>query len=149
MKVAILCGGKGERLREETEFKPKPLIEVGDMPILWHIMKTYAHYGHKEFVLLLGYKGSLIKRFFLDFEGSLASGILEYGVVTLVGGGIAETATRLCRGTGRIRAADTAVHGLGERDVAGFKDDGVGDDDTRLACEKRIRNRLFRGSQNE
>jgi glucose-1-phosphate cytidylyltransferase len=68
MKVAILCGGKGERLREETEFKPKPLIEVGDMPILWHIMKTYSHYGHKDFVLLLGYKGSMIKRFFLDFE---------------------------------------------------------------------------------
>jgi len=68
MKVVILCGGKGERLREETEFKPKPLIEVGGMPILWHIMKIYSSFGHKDFVLLLGYKGSMIKKFFLDFE---------------------------------------------------------------------------------
>jgi glucose-1-phosphate cytidylyltransferase len=68
MKVLILCGGKGERLREETEFKPKPLIEIGGLPILWHIMKIYSHYGHKEFILLLGYKGRMIKEFFLNFE---------------------------------------------------------------------------------
>ncbi|MDD5066309.1 MAG: glucose-1-phosphate cytidylyltransferase [bacterium] len=68
MKVVILCGGKGERLREETEFKPKPLIEIGEMPILWHIMKIYSHYGHKEFIILLGYKGYMIKEFFLNFE---------------------------------------------------------------------------------
>lgn len=68
MKVIILCGGKGERLREETEFKPKPLIEIGGMPILWHIMKTYSHYGYKDFILLLGYKGYMIKEFFLNFE---------------------------------------------------------------------------------
>lgn len=68
MKVVILCGGKGERLREETEFKPKPLIEIGDMPILWHIMKIYSHYGFKDFILLLGYKGYMIKDFFRNFE---------------------------------------------------------------------------------
>jgi glucose-1-phosphate cytidylyltransferase len=68
MKVVILCGGQGTRLREETEFKPKPLVTIGEMPILWHIMKTYAHHGYKEFVLCLGYKGDMIKRFFLDFE---------------------------------------------------------------------------------
>jgi glucose-1-phosphate cytidylyltransferase len=68
MKVVILCGGKGERLREETEFKPKPLIEIGSMPILWHIMKIYSHYGYIDFILLLGYKGHLIKEFFLNFE---------------------------------------------------------------------------------
>lgn len=68
MKVVILCGGKGERLREETEFKPKPLIEIGGMPILWHIMKIYSHYGYKDFILLLGYKGYMIKEFFLNFE---------------------------------------------------------------------------------
>ncbi len=68
MKVVILCGGKGERLREETEFKPKPLIEIGNMPILWHIMKIYSHYGYNDFILLLGYKGYMIKEFFLNFE---------------------------------------------------------------------------------
>ncbi|MDR0352141.1 MAG: NTP transferase domain-containing protein, partial [Opitutaceae bacterium] len=51
MKVVILCGGKGTRLREETEYRPKPMVPVGGRPILWHIMKTYAHYGHKEFIL--------------------------------------------------------------------------------------------------
>lgn len=68
MKVVILCGGKGERLREETEFKPKPLIEIGEMPILWHIMKIYSHYGFRDFILLLGYKGHMIKDFFRNFE---------------------------------------------------------------------------------
>ncbi len=68
MKVVILCGGVGTRLKEETEFKPKPLVEVGGMPILWHIMKIYSHYGHKEFILCLGYKGNMIKNYFLNFE---------------------------------------------------------------------------------
>jgi glucose-1-phosphate cytidylyltransferase len=67
-QAVILCGGMGTRLREETEFKPKPLVTVGDMPILWHIMKHYAHYGVREFVLCLGYKGHLIKEFFLNYE---------------------------------------------------------------------------------
>jgi glucose-1-phosphate cytidylyltransferase len=65
--VVILCGGMGTRLREETEFKPKPMVEVGGQPILWHIMKHYSHYGFNEFVLALGYKGEQIKRYFLDF----------------------------------------------------------------------------------
>jgi len=68
MKVVILCGGMGTRLREETEFRPKPLVEIGGKPILWHIMKIYSHYGLKEFVLCLGYKGSLIKEYFLDYR---------------------------------------------------------------------------------
>ena len=66
MKVAILCGGLGTRLSEETELRPKPLVEIGGRPILWHILKTYAHYGFNEFVLALGYKGESIKRFFLE-----------------------------------------------------------------------------------
>ncbi len=65
IKTIILCGGMGTRLREETEFKPKPMVEVGDKPILWHIMKIYSHYGFKDFVLALGYKGSYIKDYFL------------------------------------------------------------------------------------
>lgn len=68
MKVVILCGGYGTRLREETETRPKPMVEIGGKPILWHIMKTFAHYGYKEFVLCLGYKGDSIKNFFLNYE---------------------------------------------------------------------------------
>ena len=67
-KVVILSGGGGTRPREETEYKPKPLGSVGGLPILWHIMKTYSHYGFNDFVLCLGYKGEMIKQFFLNHE---------------------------------------------------------------------------------
>jgi len=68
MNVVILAGGLGTRLAEETEVKPKPMVEVGGRPILWHIMKHYAHHGFKNFYLALGYKGEVIKRFFLDYR---------------------------------------------------------------------------------
>ncbi len=68
MKVVILCGGQGTRLREETEFRPKPLVSIGQRPILWHIMKLYAHYGLNEFVLCLGYRGLMIKEYFLHYN---------------------------------------------------------------------------------
>ena len=68
MKVMILCGGQGTRLREETEFRPKPLVEVGGRPILLHIMKSYAHHGFNDFVLCLGYRGNMIKEHFLNYE---------------------------------------------------------------------------------
>jgi len=68
MKVVLLCGGMGTRLREETEFRPKPMVEIGGRPILWHIMKTYAHAGFREFVLCLGYRGNMIKEYFLNYE---------------------------------------------------------------------------------
>ena len=68
MKVVILCGGMGTRLKEETEFRPKPMVEIGGKPILWHIMRLYAHHGFKSFVLCLGYKGALIKEYFLNYE---------------------------------------------------------------------------------
>ena len=64
----ILCGGLGTRLREETEYRPKPMVEVGGRPILWHIMKGYAMHGFTEFVLCLGYKGGMIKDYFLNYE---------------------------------------------------------------------------------
>lgn len=67
MKVAILAGGVGSRLSEETVLKPKPMVEIGGQPILWHIMKIYAHYGFNEFTIALGYKGEYIKKFFVDF----------------------------------------------------------------------------------
>ncbi len=68
MKVAILCGGVGTRLKEETEFKPKPLIDIGGIPILWHIMKIYSVQGFKDFILCLGYKGDMIKKYFLNYN---------------------------------------------------------------------------------
>ncbi len=68
IKVVILCGGRGSRLREATEIRPKPLVEIGGKPILWHIMKVYAHYGFKDFILCLGYKGEMIKEYFLNYE---------------------------------------------------------------------------------
>lgn len=68
MKVVIFCGGQGTRLREETEYRPKPLVDVGQKPILWHVMKLYAHHGFCDFVLCLGYRGRMIKEYFLDYE---------------------------------------------------------------------------------
>ncbi len=68
MKVGILAGGVGTRLAEETEVRPKPMIEIGGKPILWHIMKQYAHYDFKEFVIALGYKGEYIKRYMIDYS---------------------------------------------------------------------------------
>lgn len=81
MKTIILCGGMGTRLREETEYKPKPMVEIGGRPILWHIMKHYSFYGFNEFILALGYKGDIIRDYFLnyykynrDFTVDLANG---------------------------------------------------------------------------
>ncbi|MBU0671005.1 glucose-1-phosphate cytidylyltransferase [Patescibacteria group bacterium] len=85
MKTIILCGGKGTRLQEETEYKPKPMIAIGGVPILVHIMKIYAYYGHKEFILCLGYKADVIKDYFLtlsnysqDFEYDFSNDEIKY-----------------------------------------------------------------------
>jgi glucose-1-phosphate cytidylyltransferase len=67
MKVAILAGGLGSRISEETEIKPKPMVEIGGRPILWHIMKHYAHHGYRDFVIALGYKGEVIKRYMVEY----------------------------------------------------------------------------------
>jgi glucose-1-phosphate cytidylyltransferase len=82
--VVILCGGLGARLAEQTEVRPKPLVEIGGRPILWHIMKHYSRYGFNEFVLALGYKGDQIKRYFLDYRalsGDMTVSLRD-GVVT-------------------------------------------------------------------
>ncbi|MEI9864241.1 MAG: sugar phosphate nucleotidyltransferase [Limisphaerales bacterium] len=79
MKVVIFCGGLGTRLREETEFRPKPMVPVGERPILWHIMKSYAHYGHKEFILCLGYKGEAIKEYFRNYHWNTSDVTLSLG----------------------------------------------------------------------
>jgi glucose-1-phosphate cytidylyltransferase len=79
MKVVILCGGKGTRLREETEYRPKPMVPIGGKPILWHIMKTYAHYGHTDFILCLGYKGDMIKDYFRNYHWNMCDVTLTLG----------------------------------------------------------------------
>lgn len=79
MKVVILCGGLGTRLREETEYRPKPMVPVGGRPILWHIMKLYAHHGHKDFVLCLGYKGEVIKDYFRNYHWNTSDVTLKLG----------------------------------------------------------------------
>jgi len=79
MKVVILCGGLGTRLREETEFRPKPMVNIGSRPILWHIMKVYASYGHKDFILSLGYKGQMIKEYFYHYELSNTAVTISLG----------------------------------------------------------------------
>jgi glucose-1-phosphate cytidylyltransferase len=80
MKIVILCGGFGTRLAEETDQIPKPMVEIGKMPILWHIMKIYYHYGFDNFYLALGYKGEIVKRFFLNYH--LLSDNLEINTKT-------------------------------------------------------------------
>jgi glucose-1-phosphate cytidylyltransferase len=120
--VVILCGGAGARLAEQTEVRPKPLVEIGGKPILWHIMKHYARYGFNEFVLALGYKGEQIKRYFLDYHAlgrdltiSLADGavvqrsvngvepwtvhLIDTGEATLTGGRLAQLAAIVGSGT--------------------------------------------------
>ncbi len=68
MKTVLLAGGLGTRLREETEFRPKPMVPVGGKPILWHIMKTFAHFGHRDFIVCTGYRGDYIRQYFHEFE---------------------------------------------------------------------------------
>lgn len=79
LTVVILCGGKGTRLREETEFRPKPMVPIGRRPILWHIMKIYAHHGHTDFVLCLGYKGEMIKEYFRNYHWNTSDVTLNLG----------------------------------------------------------------------
>ncbi len=68
MKVVLFCGGLGTRLREYSETTPKPLVPIGDRPMIWHLMKYYAHYGHTEFILCLGYQGAMIKDYFVNYQ---------------------------------------------------------------------------------
>src|SRR5579871_6529014 len=68
MKVVLFCGGAGMRLRGYADDVPKPMVQIGNRPIIWHLMKYYAHYGHKDFILCLGYKANVIKEFFLTYE---------------------------------------------------------------------------------
>jgi glucose-1-phosphate cytidylyltransferase len=79
VKVVLFCGGFGTRLREHSETVPKPMIPLGYRPILWHVMKYYAHYGHTEFILTLGYQADVIKSFFLDYEEAVSNDFVMSG----------------------------------------------------------------------
>jgi len=79
MKAVILCGGRGSRIRDASELLPKPMLPIGGKPILWHIMKTYAHHGIEEFVLCLGYRGWVIKEFFLNYAAMTNDIVVELG----------------------------------------------------------------------
>jgi len=135
MKVVILCGGEGTRLREETEFRPKPLVEIGGRPILWHIMKQYAYHGFLDFVLCLGYRGNMIKEYFLNYDSMNNDFTITLGrqqsimyhcaheeqehKVTLVNSGLAaQTGARVKRVTPYIDGDDFMVtYGDGVSDI--------------------------------
>ena len=89
LKAVILAGGYGTRISEETHLKPKPMIEIGGMPLLWHIMKIYSHYGINEFVICCGYKGDMIKEYFSKFDFPLWNvQLVDTGLNTMTGGRI-------------------------------------------------------------
>ncbi len=104
MKVAILAGGLGTRLQEETSVKPKPMVEIGGRPMLWHIMKIYSRYGFKEFVIALGYKGGIIKDYFLNFRTRDSDLVIDLksGNVQVTDGGDVED--------WRVHLIDTGTH---------------------------------------
>ena len=79
MKVVLFCGGLGMRIREAGENVPKPMVTIGYRPILWHVMKYYAHFGHKDFVLCLGYRGDVIKNYFLNYNECLSNDFVHVG----------------------------------------------------------------------
>jgi glucose-1-phosphate cytidylyltransferase len=101
LSVVVLCGGLGTRLREETEFKPKPMVEIGGRPILWHIMKHYRHFGTRNFVLCLGYKGEVIRDYFLNYP------LRNTDVAIDLGSGEIETLSARCAEDWRVVLAET------------------------------------------
>lgn len=126
MKVVLFCGGMGTRLREHSETIPKPLVTIGQRPIIWHIMRHYAHYGHKEFILCLGYGGDRIRQYFLDYNS-----YLDRDFVLTDGGSYLEPG-KSDIAEWRITFVDTGLHSnIGDRLVAVRK--YVQDDEVFLA----------------
>lgn len=110
MKVVLFCGGLGTRLREHSDTIPKALVNIGDRPLLWHLMKYYAHHGHKDFVLCLGYRGDLIKEFFLKYDECISNNF------TLSEGGRRIDLENRDLEDWRITFADTGLHAnIGQR----------------------------------
>jgi glucose-1-phosphate cytidylyltransferase len=110
MKVVLFCGGLGTRMREHSETIPKPLVAIGNRPIIWHLMRYYAHYGHKDFILCLGYRGDMIREYFLDYREELTNDF-----VMSEGGRKIDLISRDIQDW-RITFVDTGMHSnLGER----------------------------------
>ena len=110
MKVVLFCGGLGMRLHPDTEKIPKPLVTVGDQPLLLHLMKYYAYFGHKDFILCLGYKGDLIKKFFLNYDECLNNDFI------LLEGGKKKALFKSSMQDWRITFAETGLHSnIGQR----------------------------------
>ncbi len=107
MKCVLLAGGKGTRLMEETLKKPKPLVEIGGKPILWHIMKSYSHYGIKEFVICLGYKGELIQEYFSNLNEDWNCTFVDTGLETMTGGRLKKVQKHVENGTFCFTYGDT------------------------------------------
>ena len=122
MKVVLFCGGLGTRLREHSDTVPKPLVNIGYRPILWHLMKFYAHFGHKEFILCLGYKGDMIKEFFLNYSECMSNDF----VMTNGGKGIKLLSSDIQ--DWKITFVDTGLHtNIGQR-LAAVREHLEGDD---------------------
>ena len=110
MKVVLFCGGLGTRLREHSDTIPKPLVNIGYRPILWHLMRYYAHYGHKDFILCLGYRGDLIREYFLNYREELTNDF------TLADGGRTITPHSQDIRDWKITFVDTGMHSnIGQR----------------------------------
>jgi glucose-1-phosphate cytidylyltransferase len=110
MKVVLFCGGLGMRLREYSESVPKPMVEIGYRPILWHVMKYYAHYGHKDFILCLGHKADAVKRYFLNYEECISNNFV------LTNGGKDLKLLNSDIGDWKITFVDTGLHSnIGQR----------------------------------
>lgn len=126
MKVVLFCGGLGTRLREHSETIPKPLVNVGYRPIVWHLMRYYAHYGHKEFILALGYRGDMVRDYFLRFNECMSNDFV------LSDGGRKVELMNSDSADWRITFVDTGLHSnLGQRLMRVRK--YVGDDEHFLA----------------
>lgn len=110
MRVVLFCGGLGTRLREHSDTIPKPLVNIGVRPILWHLMRYYAHYGHKDFILALGYRGDMIREYFLNFNECLANDFV------LANGGKSIQLLSRDLDDWRITFVDTGLHSnIGQR----------------------------------
>jgi glucose-1-phosphate cytidylyltransferase len=113
--VVILCGGKGTRLREETEYKPKPMVEIGGRPIVWHIMRSFANHGFRHFILCLGYRGEMIKEYFLHYRAMESDFTVSLGSDTSIDYHAGATDLDGCRVTLVDTGAETLTGGRVER----------------------------------